>query len=348
MNNGKKYVGVIGAGSFGTAIANLLAENQDVLLFARRQETVDEIIKTRTNLGQAIHERVHPTGSAIEVTDACRLIFPSVPSAFFYEVMLRFAPYLSPEHILIHGTKGFYIDLPEGESLDTVKSLSKKNVLTMSELILKETCVLRVGCISGPNLAAELANKQPAGTVIASNFDEVIKLGQEALRSMRFQVFGSHDMRGVELAGTVKNVIAIASGALSGLELGENARALLIAKGLGEMVRIGQAMGASPQSFLGLAGIGDIIATASSKHSRNYTVGFRLAKGETLQQIIDSSDEVAEGIQTVKIVKLLADHYKVRVPITNVLYRVLFENMPAVKALEYLMKYPFLQDVDFI
>lgn len=348
MVNRKRYVGVIGAGSFGTAIANLLAENQEVLLFARRQDIVQEILNTRRHLGQQIHERVHPTISAVEVADSCRLIFPMVPSAFFYEVLQRFSPYLTPEHILIHGIKGFYIDLPEGETLDTIKSLSKDYVLTMSELIVRETNVVRVGCVSGPNLASELASRLPAGTVVASNFDEVIQVGQEALRSMRFQVFGSHDLRGVELAGTVKNVIAIASGALSGLELGENARALLIAKGLGEMVRIGQAVGASPQSFLGLAGIGDIIATASSRHSRNYTVGYRLAKGETLQQIIDSSEEVAEGIQTVKVVKKLADHYRVRAPITNVLYRVLFENMPALKALEYLMKYPFMQDVDYI
>jgi glycerol-3-phosphate dehydrogenase (NAD(P)+) len=344
----KKYIGVIGAGSFGTAIANLIAENYDVLLFARRQESVDEMIRTRENAGQQLHERIHPTCSAIEVSESCKLIFPTVPSAFFYEAITRFTPFLTPEHILIHGTKGFYIDLPEGQTLDTVKTLNKKNVLTMSELIMRETSVLRVGCISGPNLAAELSDKQPAGTVIASHFNEVINVGQEVLRSMRFQVFGSHDMHGVEFAGTMKNVIAIASGALSGLELGENARALLISKGLGEMVRVGQPLGAHPTSFLGLAGIGDIIATASSKHSRNYTVGYRLAKGETLNHIIETSDEVAEGIQTVKIVKLLADNYKVRAPITNVLYRVLFENMPATKALEYLMKYPFLQDVDFI
>jgi glycerol-3-phosphate dehydrogenase (NAD(P)+) len=348
MSNSKKYVGVIGAGSFGTALANLIAENYDVLLFARRQEVVDEMIRTRENSNQPLHERIHPTGSAIEVAESCRLIFPSVPSAFFYEAIQRFAPFLTPEHILIHGTKGFYIDLPEGQTLENTKVLSKKNVLTMSELILRETSVLRIGCISGPNLAAELSNKQPAGTVIASHFDEVIQIGQEALRSMRFQVFGSHDMHGVEFAGTMKNVIAIASGALSGLDLGENARALLISKGLGEMIRIGQSLGAHPTSFLGLAGIGDIIATASSKYSRNYTVGYRLAKGETLEQIIDTSDEVAEGIQTVRITKLLADHYKVRAPITNVLHRILFENMPASKALEYLMKYPFLQDVDFI
>jgi glycerol-3-phosphate dehydrogenase (NAD(P)+) len=346
--NTKEYIGVIGAGSFGTALANLIAENHDVLLFARRQEIVDEIISQRTNMGQKVSERVHPTTSPEEVATNCKLIFPTIPSAAFYEVLLRFAPYLSPEHILIHGIKGFYFDLPDGASLDTVKTLSRKQVLTMSELIIKETTVVRVGCISGPNLAAELANHLPAGTVIASHFDEVIKVGEQALRSQRFQVFGSHDLHGVEFAGTLKNIIAIASGALTGLNLGENARALLIAKGLGELIRVGRAMGAEPQSFLGLAGIGDIIATASSTHSRNFTVGNRLAKGEKLADIIATSVEVAEGIQTVKIVKMLADHYKVRIPIITMLHRAMFEDMSVEKGLEYLMKYPFLQDVDFI
>jgi glycerol-3-phosphate dehydrogenase (NAD(P)+) len=343
-----QYIGVIGAGSFGTALANLIAENHNVLLFARRQEVVDEILNKRTNMGQAMNPRVHPTTNAEEVATQCTLIFPTIPSASFFEVLQKFAPYLTPQHILIHGTKGFYFDLPENETLESIRSLSRKQVLTVSELIVRETNVVRVGCISGPNLAAELARNLPAGTVIASHFDEVIQVGQEALRSQRFQVFGSHDLHGVEYAGTLKNIIAIASGALSGLQLGENARALLISKGLGELIRIGQAMGATPKSFLGLAGIGDIIATASSTHSRNYTVGLRLAKGETLEQIITTSEEVAEGIQTVKIIKLLAEHYKVRIPIIHMLYRAMFEDMSVEKGLQYLMKYPFLQDVDFI
>lgn len=344
----KEYIGVIGAGSFGTALANLIAENHEVILFARRQEIVDEILSQRTNMGQHVHERIHPTTNPEEVASQCKLIFPTIPSAAFFEALQNFRPFLNPEHILIHGIKGFYFNLPEGETLETVKTLSRKQILTMSELIARETTVVRIGCISGPNLAAELAAKLPAGTVIASHFDEVIKVGQQVLRSPRFQVFGSHDLHGVEYAGTLKNIIAIASGALTGLQLGENARALLISKGLGELIRVGKAMGAEPQSFLGVAGIGDIVATASSTHSRNYTVGTRLTKGEKLNDIIATSVEVAEGIQTVRIVKLIADHYKVRIPIITMLYRVMFEDMPVAKGLEYLMKYPFLQDVDYM
>ncbi len=346
--NGKKYIGVIGAGSFGTAISNLIAENHEVLLYARRLEAIDDILNSRKNLNQEVHERVTPTSDPKLVAENCELIFPTVPSAFFPEVLQKFSPYLTPEHILIHGTKGFYIELPEGQTIDGVKTIHRKNILTMSDLIMKETSVVRIGCISGPNLATELAAKLPAGTVIASPFDEVIEIGQQALRSIRFQVFSSHDMKGVELAGALKNIFAIASGALTGLQLGENARALLIAKGLGEAIRIGQILGAEVKSFVGLAGIGDIVATATSSYSRNYSVGVRLAQGEKLDDIIASSVEVAEGIHTVKVCKFLGDQYKVRMPITQALYRVMFENMPASKALEYLMKYPFLKDVDFM
>lgn len=344
----KKTVGVVGGGSFGTALANLLAENNDVLLFARRQETVDNFNIHRLNLRQTVHQRVQATGNIEEVTQNCLLIFPTIPSAVFKEVLEQMEPTLRPDHILIHGTKGFHINVSDEDRKEDIQELGRESIYTMSELIRKETVVTRVGCISGPNLAKELAEHQPAGTVIASHFDEVIKQGRMALKSPRFQVFGSHDLIGVELAGTLKNIIAMASGALSGLDLGDNARSLLIAKSLGEIIRIGRVLGGDAKTFLGLAGIGDIIATASSPHSRNYTVGYRLAKGETLEQVLETSEEVAEGINTVEIIKLLADHYRVRVPIIQMIYRALFEGMAIEEGLTYLMKYPFDQDVDFL
>jgi glycerol-3-phosphate dehydrogenase (NAD(P)+) len=257
-------------------------------------------------------------------------------------------PYLRPDHILIHGTKGFHINVSEEDKAEEIKELGRDSIYTMSELIRKETIVVRVGCISGPNLASELSQHKPAGAVIASQFDEVIRLGRNVLKSHRFQVYGSKDLIGVELSGSLKNIIAMASGALSALELGENARALLITKSLGEVIRIGRVLGGDVKTFLGLAGIGDIIATSSSTSSRNFSVGYRMAKGETLQQILDSSDEVAEGINTVEIIKLLADHYRVRMPIVQVIYKTLFEGVPASEGLRYLMKYPFDVDVDFL
>ncbi len=344
----QKTIGVIGAGNFGIALANLVAENHKVLLYARRPEVVEQIIATRECAGQKVNQSIRATNDLQEVADQCTLIFPTIPSAYFSDMIKMISPYLNPEHILIHGTKGFNVKLKEGESLETMKSLSRDRIQTMSELIREETSVVRVGCISGPNLATELAQHLPAGTVIASHFDEVIDLGMKTLRSDRLQVFGSHDLIGVELAGVLKNIIAIGSGAVSGMELGENARALFITRSLSEITRLGTALGGDVKAFLGLAGIGDIIATASSRFSRNYTVGLRLAAGETLQHIIETSDEVAEGINTVRVTKLLADHYKVRAPILNGIYRVLFHGMKTLDAVDFLMKYQYEGDVDFL
>lgn len=344
----KKTIGVVGAGNFGVALANLIAENHPVILYARRQEVVEQMKLTREFAKQKLDKAITPTNNLEEIAEQCNLIFPVIPSAFFTEVMDKISPYLRPDHILIHGTKGFYVNLKEGESLDKMKELSRDQIQTMSELIREKTVVVRVGCLSGPNLATELALHYPAGTVIASHFNEVIKMGRQTLKSMRFQVFGSHDLTGVELAGVLKNIIAIGSGVVMGLELGENARALYITRALSEVIRLGIALGADVKAFLGLAGIGDIIATASSPYSRNYTVGKRLAKGETLQHIIETSEEIAEGIATVRVTKLLADHYRVRSPILSIMHRMLFDGLSAEEALEYLMRYQFEGDVDFL
>lgn len=343
-----KTIGVVGTGNFGVALANLIAENHEVLLYARRPEVAEQIRATREFAGQKVNPSVIPTNNLREVAERCTLIFPVIPSAFFAEMLDNLSPYLHPDHIIIHGTKGFYVKLNEGEKMEDVQSLSRGKIQTMSELIREKTVVVRVGCLSGPNLAAELALHLPAGTVIASHFNEVIRIGRKTLRSDRLQVFGTHDLTGVELAGVMKNIVAIGSGAVTGLELGENARALFISRTFNELIRVGTALGGDVKAFLGLAGIGDIIATASSRFSRNYSVGLRLAAGENLQRIIETSDEVAEGINTVRITKLLADHYNVKAPITNMIYRALFHGLSVNNAVDYLMKYQFEQDVDFL
>lgn len=345
----KKYIGVIGAGSFGTALANLIAENHDVLFYVRRPGRLEKIKETNENLGQKLNKRIIPTGDVERMTDECTLLFPTVPSRYTQDEIRKFAPFLRPDHILIHGTKGFNVIIDRFYELDFFDfQATRDDIQTISELIQKETSVVRIGCVSGPNLATELANHQPAGTVIASHFEEVIHMGRDALRSHRFQVYGTNDLIGVEFAGALKNIIAIASGAVYGLNGGENVKALLISKGLSELIRLGTILGGDVISFLGLAGIGDIVATASSKHSRNFTVGYRLAKGEKLNEIIETSEEVAEGINTVKICKALADNYKVRVPIIQALHQALFNDLPVTDALNFLMKYPFDRDVDFL
>lgn len=343
-----KPVGVIGAGNFGSAIANIIAANRKVLLFARDERVVESILDTGINRGTAMHPNVEPTNDLKRIAAECDVIFPIVPSSRFRSMMKDLSPYLHPYHILIHGTKGFDIKLAPGETLETVKTLDRSKVKTMSEVIREESVVVRVGCLAGPNLAKELALRQPGATVVASPFQEVFQTGKRLLRNDLFQVYENNDLVGVELAGVLKNIIAIASGTLSGLGYGENAKGLLISRGAVEMVYLGRALGGNTKAFLGVAGIGDLVTTCNSPMSRNYTVGFRLAKGEKLPDILASMDEVAEGVNTIRIAKKCAEAYGVRALITDTLYKVLFEGMTVENAIQYLMRYPLNIDIDFL
>lgn len=347
-NLSNKPVGVIGAGNFGSAIANILARNRPVLLYARDEKVVKQILNKRENRGHKMHKQVMPTNDLEYLASQCDVIFPMVPSAHFRAMMKKLSPFLHPYHILIHGTKGFDITLPKGETIESVKTLNRSQVKTMSEVIREESVVVRVGCLAGPNLAKELAQRQPGATVVASPFNEVIQIGKRLLRNDRFQVYENHDLVGVEIAGVLKNIIAIASGALSGLGYGENAKGLLISRGAVEMVYLGRALGGNTSAFLGVAGIGDLVTTCNSPMSRNFTVGYRLAKGEKLKHILDDMQEVAEGVNTIQIVKKCADYYKVRALITGTLYKVLFEGMTVPEALQYLMRNPLNVDIDFL
>ena len=343
-----KTVGVIGAGSFGMAVANLLAQNKEVLLYARRPEVAKALQQVRAYKERELHHDIQLTIDLEELAQRCELIFPIVPSENFRDMIQKLSPYLRPDHILIHGTKGLDVRLPEGESLRTLESLERSQMKTMSELIVEETVVRRVGCVAGPNLASEIEAGEPAATVVASRFEEVIREGQMALRSSMFRVHGNHDLVGIELAGVLKNVMAIVSGIMEGLGYGYNTRGLLITRGLAELIHIGKGLGADPRAFLGLAGIGDLVATCSSNKSRNFTVGYRLAKGEKLDEIIESMDEVAEGIKTVAIVKALCTRYKLAAPITQALHRTLFEELDIARGVRLLMEFPFREDVEFL
>lgn len=339
-----KPIGVVGAGSFGLAMANLLAEKNQVLLFTRHAETADTIRRDKRHRNQDIHENIEVTTDISEIGNRCLLIYPVIPSQDFRSVIRKLSPYLTPGHVLIHATKGFDIDV----DLNNYYTISRSNIKTMSEVIMEETSVVRVGCVAGPNLAGEIAKLQPAATVIASRFNEVIELGQKSLRSHRFQTYGSNDIFGIELAGVLKNYIAIATGAITGMGLGENAKSLLITRGMAEMIYVGRALGASTEAFLGLAGIGDLIATCSSPNSRNFTVGHRLAQGETVDEITNSMNEVAEGVRTVKIVKALSEHYQITAPIVHVMYRVMFDKLSLTKGIKFLMRYPAYVDAEYL
>lgn len=339
--NQPDVVGVIGAGKFGIAIANLLAANSKVLLFARDESVVEKINSSRFHKEQQIGENITSTGDPEHICNTCSLIFPVVTSADFRTMMKRFSPWLKPSHILIHGTKGLDIRAVEN-------GIRPEDVKTMSQVILEESNVMRVGCLAGPNLASEIAQGKPAATVIASHYDEVVQAGQRALKSSTFQVFGSGDLLGVELAGVLKNYIAIASGALIGLGLGSNARALLITRGMAEMIEIGKAMGSEIRPFIGLAGVGDLIATCTSESSRNFYVGTQLAKGKSIEEITDSMEEVAEGVRTLKVVKALAENQGVTLPICHALHRLIFEGFSAEEGVKILMRLPPMKDVEFI
>jgi len=339
-------VGVIGAGSFGTAIANLLAYNVEVLLYSRNQQLVQQINESREHLGVKLSEPVRATNDLKEVAQQCAVIFPMVPSGSFRNMMQDLGPLLRPYHIIIHGTKGF-----DSRGLDDLREMpviTRDDISTMSEVIQQESVVVRVGCLSGPNLAKEIMEGQPTATVIASKFDEVISLGKKVLKSEHFHIFGTYDLLGAELAGALKNIIAIGSGILKGRGLGKNIQAMLITRGLTEMVYFGNAMGSSSSAFFGTAGIGDLVATATSKDSRNFTFGYRLGQGEDMQSIQDTMPELAEGVRTLKIARQLSKYYKLRVPITEMLYNVVFEDFEIDRALNYLMNFPYDVDVDFI
>ncbi len=341
-----KPVGVIGAGSFGTAVANLLAKNTTVLLFSRRQEVVDAINRGEPNYGIQLDKNVVATGDLKEIATRCDLIFPIVPSSAFRRTIQGIAPFLRPYHIVIHGTKG--LDTGDIEEKDFAKGLSRRTVHTMSEVILQETSVLRIGCLAGPNLAKEIVAGQPTAAVVSSAFEEVFQKGKKVLDSDRFHVFYNDDVIGTEMAGALKNIIALGTGVIHGMGMGKNLQAMLITRGLVEMIAFGKAMGAGNEAFLGTAGIGDLIATATSSDSRNFSAGIRIAKGETVEQINKDMVETAEGLRTLKIARQLARHYKLKVPITEVIYRVVFEGFDPQKALEYLITFPYDVDVDFI
>jgi len=345
----EKPIGVIGAGSFGTTVANLLAENSQVLIYARSKEIFEQMRDTQMSNEYQLSEKVTPIETLEELASRTEIIFPVVSSSGFRDMMRNVAPYLHPYHTLIHGTKGLDVSLPEGVSIDDADVIiNRDNVKTMSEVILEESAVVKVGCLAGPNLAREIADHHPAATVVASRFDSVIADGQRLLRNERFQVYGNKDLIGIELTGVLKNIIAIAAGALSGLGYGENARALLVSRGMVEMIYLGKALGGNTEAFIGLAGIGDLIATCSSSLSRNFTVGYRLAQGNNLTQIISSMHEVAEGVNTVRIIKMFAEYYQFRAPITEKIYQVLFADLTVKEALQYLMKIPLNVDIDFL
>ena len=322
-------VGVIGAGSWGTTLAKVLADNEKrVLLWTRRENVCDEINTTHQNSTYLadvdLPANLQATSSLEDVADSCELILFVVPSHGFRAVVRDLGNFVSGRHIVVHATKG----------------IEQETHKRMSELIREETCLRKIGVLSGPNLARELSQRHPTGTLIASPYAEVFQRCHAALHNDYFRVYGGADVVGAEVGGAFKNIVALAAGVAAGLELGENTKALLLTRGLNEMARFGSAMGANVLTFGGMAGIGDMIATCASPLSRNHQVGRRLARGDKLETIISEMNMVAEGVKTAKAVHTFAEEKGLDLPIVAAVHRLLHEGGNVPTLLKDLMNVP--------
>ena len=303
----KSAVAVIGGGSWGTVLAHLASKNcNDVRLWVREEERARSMNATRTNpryvSGLSLSGNIRALSEPERVFEGgVQGVIWCLPSKFCRTEAKLLASLFHGDEVVLHATKG----IEEG----TLKRVS--------EILREELPSPRIGVVSGPNLADEVARGEPAATVVASQFAEVVSAGQMILSTERFRVYGATDVIGVEWAGTLKNVLAIAAGALDALQLGWNTRAMLISRGLAEMVRFGVAMGGEQSTFLGLAGVGDLLATCSSPLSRNYRVGFGLGQGKKLEQILIELGSTAEGVKTAQSVWEFAKARRIYMPITE-------------------------------
>jgi glycerol-3-phosphate dehydrogenase (NAD(P)+) len=307
---------VLGAGSWGTTFAKVLADaGCQVTLHARRQELVDAIAGSRENPdylpGIQLPSAVVATTDAEQALDGAAIVVLAVPSQSLRENLKRWSPFLPDDATLL--------SLMKGIELGTTKR--------MSEVICEVTGagIERVAVLSGPNLAREIAEEQPAATVIACPDTGRAEVLQAACLTPYFRPYTNPDMVGCELGGAVKNVIALACGIAEGLGFGDNTRASLITRGLAETARLGLALGAELTTFAGLAGLGDLVATCSSPLSRNRTFGEKLGKGMSVEEVQESTRQTAEGVKSCRSVLDLATAHDIEVPITEAVVRVCHE-----------------------
>ncbi len=318
---------VFGGGSFGTALASALAQLQRrVLLWVRRVEQAEEINQFHTNQTffpqLSLPKNLRATTDLLGAVSLAPVLILAIPTVGFREVARRIGEVLEGNQLLIHVTKG----------------IEQKTYKRMSQILREETCALKIGAMAGPNLAKEMMVGQPSGALVASHYDEVVQCVQGLFRGGSFRVYGGHDLIGTEIGGAFKNIVAVASGLLAGLAYGDNARALLITRGLAEMANYGVAMGADLMTFGGLAGIGDLMATCTSPLSRNYQVGYRLAQGDSLRQIQKDRNQVAEGILTSKAVFEQSRERRLRLPLVEAVYHLLYRRWTPQKFLRWLLE----------
>ena len=329
-------IAVLGGGSFGTAIANLLAENgQHVMLWMRDPEQAEAIRQTGENprylKGVKVHAGVEPLSDLAATLEACELVFVALPSSALRQALQPMAEKLQSK-LLISTTKG----------------IEAQSFKLMSKILEDIAPQARIGVLSGPNLAREVAEHALTASVIASEDEELCLRVQDALHGRTFRVYASTDRFGVELGGALKNVYAIIAGMAAALGMGENTRGMLITRALAEMTRFAVQLGANPMTFLGLAGVGDLIVTCSSSKSRNYQVGFALGEGLSLEDAVERLGEVAEGVNTIKVLKSKAEELQVYMPLVAGLHAIVFEGRTLEQVVEGLMRAEPKTDVDFI
>ena len=327
-------VGIVGAGGWGTALARVAATNADsVVIWARESEVQSDINNRHTNRqflkGVALPANIHAVGEFGYLAD-CELIIMAVPSAYVRDVSLTLKAYLDAGTPVANAAKGF-----------EVASQARLSVV-MQEVFGEEH---PIAVLSGPNHAEEVGRQMPTATVIASHRHEVAKTFQSLLMTPLFRVYTSKDVIGVELGGALKNIIALAAGVTDGLGYGDNTKAALMTRGMTEIIRLGKHMGALPATFGGLSGMGDLIATCTSAHSRNSSAGLAIGQGRKLADIVSSTNMVIEGVNATQAAFKLSQRHGVKMPITSALYSVLFEDQdPAIAVAELMNRQPKSED----
>ncbi len=322
-------IAVVGAGSWGTALASLLASRgHRVTLWALEEVVVREIREERENRtylpGVVLPGNLEVSGNLEEALKGAELVLSVVPSQHVSSVFSRAISFLHPEAQVVSASKG--IEVSTGRRMEQV----------LSELLSAEQAH-RLTFLSGPSFAVEVAAHSPTAVVVASRSPQAANRAQQAFQTDAFRVYTNPDVLGVELGGALKNVIALAAGAVAGLGFGHNTLAALITRGLAEITRLGVAMGADPATFSGLAGMGDLVLTCTGSLSRNRTVGYRLGLGETREDILADMRGVAEGVRTVQAVRELAEEHRVEMPISQEVYAILWEGRSAGEAMRNLM-----------
>ncbi len=325
-----KKISIIGSGSFGTALSVILAKSgYGVTLWAREKEVAAGINENHINPSYlsdvALPESIVCTTDYREALSGAEMVVIATPSHAVREVAKTIKVFLSGKELIVTVSKGI--------EQDTFMTMSQVLVDVLADTIIED----QIGVLYGPSHAEEVGHFKPTTVVAAAYSKRVARAIQDAFMTPMFRVYLNYDIIGVEIGGSVKNVMAIAAGIVDGAELGDNAKAALITRGLHEMKRMGRMLGASQDTFSGLTGMGDLIVTCTSKHSRNRYVGYRIGQGDKLEEIVSGMNMVAEGVKTARSVHQWAERNKVEMPITEAVYKVLFEDVEPSDALYELM-----------